>query len=194
MQQKCQIGRSRGRRTAVRIRHGPPRADIMQNFYSPVMGLCDPNEILNIRKNKVLSFMEKDNFIVNNYEAAPFKNRNHAIECLIPYHLFQIMAEDIKFKGADVEVDLAREAEELCERLTGLVEETAMSEESFASQLLLYHEQRYINSLVKPSKPAVNNKRPEGQHEEADRIRIPRSPSVYAYGPPDRLRLKKRAE
>ncbi len=49
-----------------------------------MIGFPDSGEAVNSRKNKVLSFVEKDLFIVNNYESAPFKNKNHAIECLIP--------------------------------------------------------------------------------------------------------------
>lgn len=157
-----------------------------------MLGFHDSNEIaLNNRKNKVLSFIEKDNFIINNYESAPFKNKNHAIECLIPYHLFQVMADDIKFKGSDVEVDLNKEAGELHDRFVDLIEDTMFNDDSFASQLLLYHEQRYINSIMKPNKPTINKKKKDDSTKQSGSVRLPKSPALHAYGTPSSLHIKK---
>jgi hypothetical protein len=103
----------------------------------------------NVRKSKILAFIEKDIFVLNNYETAPFKNKSHAIECLIPYHIFQLTPDDIKFTCSDVEIDLKKEIDVMKSKLIGMLDEHSFEEECFTPQLLLYHEQKYLNALAK---------------------------------------------
>lgn len=158
-------------------------------FEAQMMGFPDSNEIINNRKNKVLSFVEKDLFIINNYESAPFKNKNHAIECLIPYHVFQVMADDIKFKGSDIDIELNREVDMLTARLEEMIEETAFNTDGFTPQLLLYHEQRYINSLMMQNKAVGGKKKRERAVKVSNCIRIPRS-NLYIYGVPSSIHIR----
>lgn len=155
-----------------------------------MMGFPDSNEIINNRKNKVLSFVEKDLFIVNNYESAPFKNKNHAVECLIPYHVFQVMADDIKFKGSDIDIELAREIDMLTTRLEDLVEETTFNNDGFTPQLLLYHEQRYINSLILQNRAPGNKRKKALASKASNCIRIPKSKALYVYGTPSSIHIR----
>lgn len=153
-------------------------------------GFPDSNE----RKSKVLSFVEKDLFIVNNYESAPFKNKNHAIECLIPYHVFQVMADDIKFKGSDIDIDLNGEMAILTAKLEKLIERMAsFNDEGFTAQLLLYHEQRYINSLIQQNKPPVTKKKKSPQLKSTS-IRIPKAKGLFVYGKPSSIHIKRKMD
>lgn len=147
-----------------------------------MMGMLSPEE----KKAKILSFLEKDIFIINNYESAPFKNKNHAIECLIPYHVFQAMADDVKFKGSDVDINLDKGFNALHRKVSELYEETFYLNESFTPQLLLYHEQRYINSLMKQKLQEGD----EQKQEMPSTMRLARSKALPVYGKIDGMRLK----
>lgn len=142
-----------------------------------------------IRKSKVLAFIEKDLFMLNNYETAPFKNKNHAIECLIPYHIFHLMADDIKFKGSDVKIDIERELEIMSLRIRSMIEEHSFDDDGFTPQLLLYHEQRYLNTLAQQSRPQ-HRKKKSSPEQKALCIRIPRTDTYHVYGSPTRIRIK----
>ncbi|KAI5169896.1 hypothetical protein PAEPH01_1084 [Pancytospora epiphaga] len=153
-------------------------------------GFPDPSDKINNRKSKVLSFVEKDLFIVNNYESVPFKNVNHAVECLIPYHIFQIMADDIKFKGSDIDIELSKELDILFKKLETAIEEIPKSDGCFVPQLLLYYEQKYINSLINNAK---TNTAKVGDPEPVKQncfLRIPKSTTLYVYGEPSKLRMR----
>lgn len=141
-----------------------------------------------------MSFIEKDIMILNNYESAPFKNKNHAIECLIPYHVFQVMADDVKFKGSDIDIDLNKEIEGLMAKLERLTEETAFGDEGFTPQLLLYHEQRYLNTLLQQQQVAravaPAGRRGQKQNRTALCLKISKAKSVYVYGHPSSIRIR----
>jgi len=114
-----------------------------------------------LRKDKILAFIEKDIFVLNNYETVPFKNKSHAIECLIPYHIFHLTADDIKFRGSDVEIDIKKEIDVMKAKITNMIGEHTFDRDGFTPQLLLYHEQRILNSIArqaKPSEPAKKKK------------------------------------
>jgi len=101
-----------------------------------------------IRKNKVINFLEKDIFIINNYEQTPFKNRNHAVECMIPYHVFQTMADDLKFKESDVSIDLSQAVQSLNNKISSMIDSIYETGDGFLPQLLLYYEQKYIKGML----------------------------------------------
>lgn len=153
------------------------------------------NSSSEIRKNKVLAFIEKDLFVLNNYETQPFKNKNHAIECLIPYHIFSLTADDIKFRGSDAEIDMKKEMTLMKNKLVKMINEHTFESEGFTPQLLLYHQQRYIanNSYqVKPIKPSPPPKKKKTQNEkESLYFRIPRSEIFNVYGPIYRITIKR---
>jgi hypothetical protein len=142
-----------------------------------------------VRKNKILGFIEKDIFVLNNYETAAFKNKNHAIECLIPYHIFQLTADDIKFRGSDVEIDFKKEINMMKSKLLNMIEEHTFEEECFTPQLLLYHEQKYLNSLAKQTAPPKKKKTSMNL-----RIRIPRTKIYYVYGNSRKLRISRHSQ
>lgn len=142
-----------------------------------------------VRKNKILGFIEKDIFVLNNYETAAFKNKNHAIECLIPYHIFQLTADDIKFRGSDVEIDFKKEINMMKSKLLNMIEEHTFEEECFTPQLLLYHEQKYLNSLAKQTAPSKKKKTSMNL-----RIRIPRTKIYYVYGNSRKLRISRHSQ
>lgn len=143
----------------------------------------------NVRKSKILGFIEKDIFVLNNYETAPFKNKNHAIECLIPYHIFHLTADDIKFKGSDVQIDLSKEIELMKTKLINMIEEHSFEEECFTPQLLLYHEQRYLNSLAKQNIPQKKKKSSVNL-----KIRIPRTDIYHVYGTPLHFKISRHSK
>lgn len=142
-----------------------------------------------VRKSKVLAFIEKDLFMLNNYETAPFKNKNHAIECLIQYHIFHLMADDIKFRGSDVEIDMEGELEIMRLKIRNMIEEHSFDDDGFTPQLLLYHEQRYLNSLALQSRSSLHKKK-SSLERKALCIRIPRTDKYHIYGSPTRIRIK----
>lgn len=47
----------------------------------------EPKKVIT-RKERILHFLNKDQFQILYPEIRPFKNKKHAIECLLPYHLF----------------------------------------------------------------------------------------------------------
>lgn len=141
-----------------------------------------------VRKNKILGFIEKDIFVLNNYETASFKNKNHAIECLIPYHIFQLTADDIKYRGSDVQINFKKEIGVLKAKLINMIEEHTFEEECFTPQLLLYHEQRYLNSLAKQNTSQKKKKSPLNL-----KIKIPRSKLFHVYGNPLKLRISRQS-
>ncbi|KAM0685855.1 hypothetical protein COBT_002930 [Conglomerata obtusa] len=54
------------------------------------------------KKDKVTHFLNKDQFQILYPEDRPFKNKKHAIECLIPYHtLGDFLYEDLQYFAAD---------------------------------------------------------------------------------------------
>ncbi len=157
-----------------------------------MIGYSNINESNEIRKKKVLNFVEKDIFIVNNYESAPFKNKNHAIECLIPYHIFQVMTDDLKFKGSDIDISIEKELNTLVKHVEDVIVDTAHLEDGFTPQLLLYHEQRFINSVVHQNKSsAISNKKKNFPNKTLKKIRIKKANNIYVYGVIDAIRIKK---
>ncbi|KAI5149777.1 hypothetical protein ENBRE01_1117 [Enteropsectra breve] len=151
------------------------------------------NSGISERKAKILSFIEKDNIVVNNYESSAFKNKSHAIECLIPYHIFQVMADDVKFNGADYLPDVNKEIASLCGKIEDMVPQIHSSRDEFTSQLLLYYEQRYFNNLAqqKKTQPVAPKKKEKSPPQKATfPVRIPKSKSLYVFGPINALRLK----
>lgn len=149
----------------------------------------DP-EIPNIRKEKILAFIEKDIFLLNNYETVPFKNKNHAIECLIPYHIFHLTADDIKFRGSDVEIDIDSQIEILKNQVKTMITEHAFDTDGFTPQLLLYHEQRVLNSIAQQAKAEQKVKKKSTVDRRAMRVRIPKTKLYYVSGGPLKIRMK----
>lgn len=146
----------------------------------------------NIRKEKILAFIEKDIFVLNNYETAPFKNKNHAIECLIPYHIFNLTVDDIKFRGSDVQIDIGKELSIMKEKIKSMMEDSPLECDGFTPQLLLYHEQRYLNSIAQQSKTEqqASKKKKHVIDRKLLKIKIPRTPLYRVYGNSFKLRIK----
>lgn len=139
-----------------------------------------------IKKNKILAFIEKDLFLINNFETAPFKNKNHAIECLIPYHIFSLTADDVKFRESDMEIDFKTELDSMKTKLIKMINEHSFDSDGFTPQLLLYHQQRYLNNnayQVKPTKPSPTIKKRKSNEKSSLLIRIPRTDVFNVYGP-----------
>lgn len=153
-------------------------------------GFSNPSGVSNSRKSKIMSFVEKDLFILNNYESVRFKNKNHAIECLIPYHVFQVMADDVKFSGSNVTVNLGLEVEQLVRRVESIIEDSAYSDAGFTPQLLLYHEQRYLNSLAQQSQSAAGSTRDKTGTKSGGAIKLPKCSTLHVYGRPDAIRIR----
>ncbi|KAM0681297.1 hypothetical protein GINT2_000496 [Glugoides intestinalis] len=154
------------------------------------MTFSNTSEITNNRRDKIHAFIEKDIFTLNNYETAPFKNKNHAIECLIPYHIFHLTADDIKFRGSDIEIDLEKVFAVANQRIKKFLHEHTFDNEGFTPQLLLYHEQRFMNSIAqqaKEEKDAANEKTVDRRFLS---VRIPKYSLCNAYGMPLRPRIK----
>lgn len=146
----------------------------------------------NVRKEKILSFIEKDIFVLNNYETVPFKNKNHAIECLIPYHIFNLTADDIKFRGSDVEIDMEKELSIMKEKIRNMIEDNPLECDGFTPQLLLYHEQRYLNSIAQQTKTESqpSKKKKQAIDRRLMKIKIPRTELYDVYGDSFKLRIK----
>lgn len=145
-----------------------------------------------IRKDKVLAFIEKDIFVLNNYETVPFNNKSHAIECLIPYHIFHLTADDIKFKGSDVEIEMKNEVNVMRTKINNMINEHAYDCEGFTPQLLLYHEQRVLNSIAEQGRVSsgLSKKKKQNVDRRFLKVRVPRTEDYHVYGTTRRLRIK----
>ncbi|ELA40936.1 uncharacterized protein VICG_02025 [Vittaforma corneae ATCC 50505] len=155
------------------------------------MGLSYSSGIPNIKKDRILAFIEKDIFVLNNYETVPFKNKNHAIECLIPYHIFHLTADDIKFRGSDVEIDIRTEIDVMKTKISNMIKEHTFDDEGFTPQLLLYHEQRILNSIAQQAKAAQPSKRKKYAADKRFlKVRIPRTDLYRVHGDFPKLRIK----
>lgn len=58
------------------------------------------------KKERILHFLTKDQFQILYPDLRPFKNKKHAIECLLPYHLLQGYKDDITYVSKDNQWDL----------------------------------------------------------------------------------------
>ncbi|KAL6121168.1 hypothetical protein NUSPORA_01960 [Nucleospora cyclopteri] len=102
-------------------------------------------------KNKAIAFIEKDLFVVTHYEPSPFKNIAHAVESVTPYHIFNQMVDDLKFKGSTVNVNLSESVAKIRTQMADFANEVLVESNqtsSFVAQLLLFHEQRYFLSKI----------------------------------------------
>lgn len=156
-----------------------------------MLNISGSHDLLNSpnRKEKVLSFVEKDIFLVKNYESNPFKNKNHAIECLLPYHIFQLIPDDIKFRGSDIDINLNQEIGTLISKVNKMASDINIKDLGFTAQLLLYHEQRYINSLANQQKSSINKRKKGSTDKNALRLRLPRSKQLHVYGDIDNIHI-----
>lgn len=148
-------------------------------------------ETPNIRKDKILAFIEKDIFVLNNYETIPFKNKSHAIECLIPYHIFHLTADDIKFRGSDVKIDIRKEIEVIGTKINNMVQDHTFDSEGFTPQLLLYHEQRILNSIAQQAKASQPPKKKKHTVDKRFlKVKVPRIGPYHVLGDFPKLRIK----
>jgi hypothetical protein len=113
-------------------------------------------EQVQLRKQKITSFLQKDLYQINRPDLRGFLNTNHAIECLLPYHIFSPMIyEDALFAntgGSAVIEDDLRMTLGLLEESIRLEKRPLVTEKSLVVDLLLYYEQRYINTLCRPER------------------------------------------
>lgn len=107
-------------------------------------------EQIQMRRQKILSFLEKDIFQINRPDIRRFMNSNHAYECLLPYHLFSpLLHEDAMFVNTSELAVIEDEIEASVELLNEVIayeSRPTVMEKSLICELLLYHQQRYINS------------------------------------------------
>lgn len=57
----------------------------------------EPRKIIS-KKEKILHFISKDQFQICYPDQKPFKSRKHAVECLVPYHLFGQLEDDYEIE------------------------------------------------------------------------------------------------
>lgn len=137
-------------------------------------------------KNKTLSFIEKDLFLLNNYEPSLFKNSQHAVEVFSAYHIYNKMVDDLKFEGSTVNINLLNEMNSFEQRFNGFMEGTLLNKshkKAFLSQLLLFHEQRYFLSKVDQDKRRkYASKKVSDQTDKKQRINkkvyVPKGPKM----------------
>ncbi|ORD95217.1 hypothetical protein HERIO_2626 [Hepatospora eriocheir] len=110
------------------------------------------------RNSKVASFIEKDSFMLNHYEKSPFVSLNHAVEVLLPYHIYANPLEDLKFLGALNEIDLRQEIDIMADNFTKTVIDV-QPKISFTAQLILLHEKVYFSNKLESSKVPLIKKR-----------------------------------
>ena len=106
-------------------------------------------------KNKIVSFIEKDIFILNHYETGIFSNTTHAVEVMSPYHIYNKMVDDLKYEGSNIDVDLENIFNLVENKVADFANKTFLNSEdsnAFSSQLLLFLEQRRIMANLDPSK------------------------------------------
>lgn len=136
-------GRGRGARGPYRKSKGSEPGGyghLYGNFYEQAQA----------RRQKALGFLQKDLFQIGKPDLRGFLNINHAYECLLPYHVFwDGVYEDMLFANSKEVLTVPAEIEEVVPLLRGLVEaegRQAATEETLVCELLLYYQQRYINS------------------------------------------------
>jgi hypothetical protein len=147
-----------GRRNGA-IQHEPPRRTRMANtgrhrsegpFERPQL-FHNYYEQVQLRKQKIAGFLQKDLCQINRPDLRAFLNRSHAIECLLPYHVFSPMIyEDLLFTStracSAVEDELRMAMEQLRDAMR-LERKHLVMEKSLVVDLLLYYEQRYMNTI-----------------------------------------------
>ncbi len=111
-----------------------------KNSYTVNMGGGDEKQT---PQNKITSFIEKDVFILNNYETAPFISAEHAAEVLSPYHIFDTLADTIKFKGSRNQENYFNV--EKIEAIKNFILGRSFDKDNgFIAELLMFHEQRFF--------------------------------------------------
>ncbi|ADM12028.1 uncharacterized protein Eint_080960 [Encephalitozoon intestinalis ATCC 50506] len=103
------------------------------------------------RRQKVLGFLQKDLFQIGRPDLRRFMNLNHAYECLLPYHIFGFdLYEDMLFMNSKEVDGISMEIDEmmgLLKEITVLENRPLATEDTLVCELLLYYQQRYINSV-----------------------------------------------
>ncbi|KMV65626.1 hypothetical protein M970_081010 [Encephalitozoon cuniculi EcunIII-L] len=103
------------------------------------------------RRQKVLGFLQKDLFQIGKPDFRGFMNANHAYECLLPYHVFGSgVYEDMLFANSREMEVIPSEIDEvvsLMKEAAVLESRSLATEETLVCELLLYYQQRYINSI-----------------------------------------------
>lgn len=123
-------------------RRGPYRkgGEVRGNYY----------ECVQQRRQRILSFLQKDMFQICRPDLRRFANSSHAYECLLPYHVFHpLIYEDAMFEGTcelDVVEEEMRSVREALGTAAGVGCSPAVLEQTLVCELLLYYQQRYINS------------------------------------------------
>ncbi|AFN83514.1 hypothetical protein EROM_080990 [Encephalitozoon romaleae SJ-2008] len=103
------------------------------------------------RRQKILGFLQKDLFQIGRPDLRRFMNVNHAYECLLPYHIFGFdLYEDMLFMSSKEAGGISSEIDEMIELMKDAVvleSRPVVVEETLVCELLLYYQQRYINSI-----------------------------------------------
>lgn len=103
------------------------------------------------RRQKILGFLQKDLFQIGRPDLRRFMNVNHAYECLLPYHVFGFdLYEDMLFMSSKETGGISSEIDEMMELMkdAAILESSHVAtEETLVCELLLYYQQRYINSI-----------------------------------------------
>ncbi|KAM0671271.1 hypothetical protein OCOL_001723 [Ordospora colligata] len=116
-------------------------------------------------RQKVIGFLQKDLAQIEKPDLRRFLNINHAYECLLPYHLFgSHLYEDMMFMHTN-EIKDNEEIDAVLQLLKETVEDVKSCDtnESLVCELLLYYQQRYINSMYAESREHKNARRSRHQ-------------------------------
>ncbi|KAH9411034.1 hypothetical protein HK407_09g14520 [Ordospora pajunii] len=114
-------------------------------------------------RQKVICFLQKDLAQIEKPDLRRFLNISHAYECLLPYHLFgSHLYEDMMFMHTK-EMEGNEEVDAVVQLMSETAEDAKSPDinESLVCELLLYYQQRYINSMYAESR----------EHRHARRLR-----------------------
>ncbi|RVD92664.1 hypothetical protein TUBRATIS_008290 [Tubulinosema ratisbonensis] len=105
-----------------------PKEESKEEFYKR----NNRENISNIinRRNKILNHIKKEQTQINMPDTRPFQNEKHAVECLMPYHIFlKYTPEDFMFLDTKIE-DKVIETDSLVEQVESLIKMAEKKEEN----------------------------------------------------------------
>ncbi|KAF9762112.1 hypothetical protein NGRA_2207 [Nosema granulosis] len=133
-------------------------------------------DVVQERKERILSFLQKDILQISNPDLRPFNNPQHAYECLIPYHLFRKgLYEDQIFLNTNIVPDLRDSYTDCLRAFDEIVEiynRPLVKEHGVVTELLLFYEQRYVKGCQSKEKVVIKKKNLLNKRNTVIRLRV----------------------
>ncbi|EOB14863.1 hypothetical protein NBO_13g0040 [Nosema bombycis CQ1] len=133
-------------------------------------------DLVQERKDRILSFLQKDTLQINNPDLKPFNSVEHAYENLMPYHLFyKGLYEDQVFFNSDCTISMDLIYEDCLKSFDDILNlnyKPTVNSHGLICELLLFHEQRYLKGTQEKAKPVVKKKALLNKRNTLIRLRV----------------------